>query len=233
MAVTRRQLKLVEAADVAWKAAFGSKATFVVNRNINYTNVCSYGCTFCAFSPVAPGGGVAALRAGHGAATESPYPLSFDEISETAAAAVAAGATEVCLQGGIHPSFTLSPSPSCVSLRKPSGHPLGFLSHTQKGGEMKKTVKNQKQKRACGCAFNPLHRQTVTNTRRAAQTFVPRIHRPRIWVGGGGGVEVSGMKKSKKRVSFPPIHTQKLTLPMMCSSVTHAMKPTDMPTTTT
>ena len=97
---------VVEAADAARRTATGNIATFVVNQNINYTNVCSYGCTFCAFSVVAPGGGAAALRAEHGAATESPYLLSFDEIGATAAAAVAAGATEVCLQGGIHPSFT-------------------------------------------------------------------------------------------------------------------------------
>ena len=97
---------VVEAADVARKTAVGNFVSFVVNRNINYANVCSYGCTFCAFSAVAPGGGVAALRAEHGAATENPYLLSFDEIGDTAASAVAAGATEVCLQGGIHPSFT-------------------------------------------------------------------------------------------------------------------------------
>jgi len=69
--------------------------TYVVNRNINYTNICRYRCGFCAFSK----GGSRALR---GAA----YRFDLEEIVARATEAVVAGATEVCLQGGIHPDYT-------------------------------------------------------------------------------------------------------------------------------
>jgi FO synthase len=67
-----------------------------VNRNINYTNICSYGCGFCAFSK--------GKRKREGA--EKPYLLDLDEIAARVQEAWARGATEVCLQGGIHPNFT-------------------------------------------------------------------------------------------------------------------------------
>jgi FO synthase len=70
--------------------------TFVVNRNINYTNVCSYRCAFCAFSK---GKSADHLR---GAA----YDLDHEEIARRVTEAWARGATEVCLQGGIHPDYT-------------------------------------------------------------------------------------------------------------------------------
>jgi FO synthase len=68
----------------------------VVNRNINYTNVCQYACSFCAFSK---GRGHANLRG-------TPYDLSLDEVARRAAEAWERGGTEVCMQGGIHPSYT-------------------------------------------------------------------------------------------------------------------------------
>jgi FO synthase len=74
----------------------GDVATYVVNRNINYTNVCAYSCGFCAFSK---GRSAASLR-GPG------YLLDLDEVARRAVEARQRGATEVCLQGGIHPSFT-------------------------------------------------------------------------------------------------------------------------------
>jgi FO synthase len=70
--------------------------TYVVNRNINYTNICTYHCGFCAFSK---GRSARSLR---GAA----YDLDLEEIAHRTVEAVAAGATEVCLQGGIHPRYT-------------------------------------------------------------------------------------------------------------------------------
>jgi len=73
----------------------GDDVTFVRNRNINYTNVCTFRCTFCGFSK-----GPASLNL-----RGRPYLLSFDEIAQRAVEAAAAGATEVCLQGGIHPDF--------------------------------------------------------------------------------------------------------------------------------
>jgi FO synthase len=69
---------------------------YVVNRNINYTNICSYRCTFCAFSK---GTHNNSLRG-------EPYDLPLEEIERRVAEAWARGATEVCMQGGIHPSYT-------------------------------------------------------------------------------------------------------------------------------
>ena len=69
---------------------------YVVNRNINYTNICSYRCTFCAFSKGKT----------HEALRGAPYDLVLDEIVRRAIEAWERGATEVCLQGGIHPDYT-------------------------------------------------------------------------------------------------------------------------------
>jgi len=74
----------------------GDTVTYVRTRNINYTNLCTFKCRFCAF---AKGPLSLNLRG-------KPYLLTEDEIVQRAREAVDAGATEVCLQGGIHPSFT-------------------------------------------------------------------------------------------------------------------------------
>ena len=74
----------------------GDVVTFVNNRNINYTNICTLACTFCSFSK---GKAAEELRG-------SPYLLDLDEVAERTREAWARGATEVCMQGGIHPSFT-------------------------------------------------------------------------------------------------------------------------------
>lgn len=83
------------AADELRRAVRGEEVTYVVNRNINYTNVCSYRCQFCAFSK--------------GKLSESlrgkPYDLDLGEIVRRAQEAWARGATEVCMQGGIHPEY--------------------------------------------------------------------------------------------------------------------------------
>jgi FO synthase len=68
----------------------------VVNRNINYTNVCSYACSFCAFSK----GKLSDDLRGR------PYDLALEEIARRTVEAWQRGATEVCLQGGIHPAYT-------------------------------------------------------------------------------------------------------------------------------
>ena len=73
----------------------GDAVTWVANRNINYTNICTFKCRFCAFSK---GPLSLSLRG-------DPYLLSLDEVAQRVAEAEAAGATEVCLQGGIHPKF--------------------------------------------------------------------------------------------------------------------------------
>ncbi len=84
------------AADELRRNSVGDIVRYVVNRNINYTNICTYRCTFCAFSK---GRHSASLR---GAA----YDLPLAEIERRVAEAWARGATEVCMQGGIHPSYT-------------------------------------------------------------------------------------------------------------------------------
>ncbi len=82
-------------ADDLRRQLVGDSVSFVVNRNINYTNVCTFKCRFCAFSK-----GPLSLNL-----RGDPYLLSLDEISTRVREAEERGATEVCLQGGIHPNF--------------------------------------------------------------------------------------------------------------------------------
>jgi FO synthase len=86
---------VLAAADELRASVNGNNVTYVVNRNINYTNICAYQCRFCAFSK----GTTKALRG-------APYDLDLDEIVRRSNEAWARGATEVCLQGGIHPDYT-------------------------------------------------------------------------------------------------------------------------------
>ena len=88
--------EVIAAADQLRHESVGDAVTYVVNRNINYTNICLYHCGFCAFSK---GQGSKDLRG-------PAYNLDLDEVARRTVEAAAAGATEVCLQGGIHPSFT-------------------------------------------------------------------------------------------------------------------------------
>jgi FO synthase len=87
---------VIGAADQLRRESVGDTVTYVINRNINYTNICLYHCGFCAFSK---GQGSKDLRG-------PAYNLDLDEVARRTVEAAAAGATEVCLQGGIHPSFT-------------------------------------------------------------------------------------------------------------------------------
>jgi FO synthase len=87
---------VMSAADALRARMAGDTVTYVVNRNINYTNICLYHCGFCAFSK---GRGSTDLRG-------PAYNLDLEEIARRTLEAARAGATEVCLQGGIHPSFT-------------------------------------------------------------------------------------------------------------------------------
>ncbi|MGD9530666.1 MAG: 7,8-didemethyl-8-hydroxy-5-deazariboflavin synthase CofG, partial [Pseudonocardia sp.] len=82
-------------ADELRARAVGDTVTYVVNRNINYTNVCTFRCAFCGFSK-----GPLSLNL-----RGKPYLLTLDDVAERAREAWDRGATEVCLQGGIHPSF--------------------------------------------------------------------------------------------------------------------------------
>ena len=84
------------AADALRARVNGDTVTYVVNRNINYTNICAYRCGFCAFSK---GDKAEALRG-------LPYDLDVAEVVRRTREARARGGTEVCLQGGIHPHYT-------------------------------------------------------------------------------------------------------------------------------
>ncbi|MFN8152633.1 MAG: radical SAM protein, partial [Solirubrobacterales bacterium] len=83
-----------QAADELRAEIAGDVATFVVNRNINFTNVCTVGCAFCGF----------------GQTRRSPdaYEIDPAEFAERVREAVGFGATEICMQGGIHPEYELS-----------------------------------------------------------------------------------------------------------------------------
>jgi FO synthase len=74
----------------------GEHVSYIVNRNINYTNVCYFKCQFCAFSK----GKLSENLRGR------PYDISAEEIARRCQEAWGRGATEVCMQGGIHPDYT-------------------------------------------------------------------------------------------------------------------------------
>jgi FO synthase len=80
---------LLRAADVARRDDRGDDVTFVVNRNINFTNICYVGCSFCGFS--------------RHREDEDAYDHPMEVMLAKAKDAVARGATELCIQGGIHP----------------------------------------------------------------------------------------------------------------------------------
>jgi FO synthase len=85
--------ELREAADGLRAELAGERATFVVNRNINFTNVCVVGCAFCGF--------------GQGRRSPDAYTVAEQDFRARVKEAVAFGATEICMQGGIHPEYTL------------------------------------------------------------------------------------------------------------------------------
>jgi FO synthase len=87
---------VLAAADELCRETRGEEVTYVVTRNINYTNVCYFRCGFCAFSK----GKLAANLRG------APYVVPLEEILRRCREAWDRGAVEVCLQGGIHPGFT-------------------------------------------------------------------------------------------------------------------------------
>ena len=87
---------VVGAADALRREVNGDTVSYVVTRNVNYTNVCYFRCGFCAFSK----GRLAADLRGR------PYLVPLEETVRRAREAWERGATEICLQGGIHPAFT-------------------------------------------------------------------------------------------------------------------------------
>ena len=92
----RERERVLAAADALRREVCGDEVTYVVTRNIQYTNVCYFRCGFCAFSK----GKLAENLRG------PAYLVPEEEIVRRVREAWERGATEVCLQGGIHPSFT-------------------------------------------------------------------------------------------------------------------------------
>ncbi len=90
----RDRSRIVALADEMRRDRVGDTVTYVINRNINYTNICLYSCGFCAFSK-------GSTRSERGPA----YRIDLAEIARRTIEAHDRGATEVCLQGGIHPAF--------------------------------------------------------------------------------------------------------------------------------
>ncbi|NUS43292.1 MAG: bifunctional FO biosynthesis protein CofGH [Mycobacteriaceae bacterium] len=116
-------------ADDLRRDAVGDTVTYVVNRNINFTNICYTGCRFCAF----------AQRKGD----RSEERLSLDEVADRAWEAHVEGATEVCMQGGIDPELPVTGYADlvrAVKRRVPSMHvhafsPMEIVNGASRGGE--------------------------------------------------------------------------------------------------
>ena len=112
---------VADVADQLRREIVGDVVTFVRNRNINYTNICTFKCRFCAFSK-----GPLSLNL-----RGEPYLLEIDEMQRRVVEAVECGATEVCLQGGIHPDFDGNYYLDVIRLVKeaaPSIHVHGFTA---------------------------------------------------------------------------------------------------------
>nr|WP_241665965.1 bifunctional FO biosynthesis protein CofGH [Prescottella subtropica] len=120
---------VVALADALRRDAVGDDVTYVVNRNINFTNICYTGCRFCAF----------AQRKGDADA----FTLSADEVADRAWEAHVAGATEVCMQGGIDPELPVTGYADlvrAVKRRVPSMHvhafsPMEIVNGASRGGQ--------------------------------------------------------------------------------------------------
>lgn len=119
---------VVALADALRRDAVGDTVTYVVNRNINFTNICYTGCRFCAF----------AQRKGDADA----FTLSMDEVADRAWEAHVEGATEVCMQGGIDPELPATGYADLVRAVKakvPSMHvhafsPMEIVNGASRGG---------------------------------------------------------------------------------------------------
>ncbi|MGC9666802.1 bifunctional FO biosynthesis protein CofGH [Planosporangium sp. 12N6] len=120
--------ELARIADDLRRDAVGDDVTYVVNRNINFTNVCYVGCRFCAFA--------------QRERDADAYRLSVDQVADRAEEAWRAGATEVCMQGGIDPKLPVSVYPELVKKikqRVPAMHvhaysPMEIVTAAAKAG---------------------------------------------------------------------------------------------------
>jgi FO synthase len=104
------------AADELRAELAGDRVTFVVNRNINFTNVCIVGCAFCGF--------------GQGKRSPDAYEVSEEDFAARIADAVDFGATELCMQGGIHPDLTLEEYGKWLRLAKETAPQLHLHAYS-------------------------------------------------------------------------------------------------------
>jgi FO synthase len=104
------------AADELRAELVGDRVTFVVNRNINFTNVCIVGCAFCGF--------------GQGKRSPDAYEVSESDFAARIAEAVDFGATELCMQGGIHPDLTLEEYGKWLRLAKQTAPQLHLHAYS-------------------------------------------------------------------------------------------------------
>ncbi len=104
------------AADELRAELAGETATFVVNRNINFTNICVVGCAFCGF--------------GQGKRSPDAYEVSEQDFAERIREAVDFGATELCMQGGIHPDLTLEEYGKWLRLAKQTAPELHLHAYS-------------------------------------------------------------------------------------------------------
>jgi len=104
------------AADELRAELAGDLATFVVNRNINFTNVCIVGCAFCGF--------------GQGKRSPDAYEVSEGDFAARIEEAVEFGATELCMQGGIHPELTLEEYGRWLALAKETAPQLHLHAYS-------------------------------------------------------------------------------------------------------
>ena len=105
-AETRPELieEMRAAADELRAELCGETVTFVVNRNLNFTNICTVGCAFCGF--------------GQGRRSPDAYEVSESDFAQRIEEALAFGATELCMQGGIHPDLSLEEYGRWLALAK-------------------------------------------------------------------------------------------------------------------
>jgi FO synthase len=104
------------AADELRQELAGETATFVVNRNINFTNICVVGCAFCGF--------------GQGKRSPDAYEVSEEDFAARIREAVEFGATEICMQGGIHPDLTLEEYGKWLRLAKQTAPDLHLHAYS-------------------------------------------------------------------------------------------------------
>ena len=159
----------------------GDTATFVVNRNINFTNVCIVGCAFCGF--------------GQGKRSPDAYHVEVDDFQARIAEAVGIGATEICMQGGIHPDYTLADYGRWLQLAKeaaPADPPARLLAD---GGPLHVRALRAQPRRAS------------SSTCASAGSARPREPRPRssTTASAGGSRRTSSRPTAGSRSSRPAI----------------------------